>query len=129
LERVLRDELVGLERQAGVGARVDLPARLRHRRIRMVQERRRVHRPDDVDVHRHFGAEPGHAHFRREAHAAEDLHGAGVAPLHLRQELRCGLALDERAAHAFLAEVDREDQANRPRADDENLGVEQARRL
>ena len=62
--------------------------------------------------------------FRREPHAAEDLHGARVAALHLRQELRRGLALDQRAAHAALAEVDGEHQPHRSRADDQDFGID-----
>ena len=92
----------------------------------MVNERRQVHRADDEDVHRHIRTQTGGAHARGDPHAAEDLHGARVATLHLRQELRCGLALDERAAHAALAEVDREDEPDRPRADNDN--VSQCRR-
>src|SRR5712692_4119437 len=59
-----------------------------------------------------------------EPHAAEDFHGAGIAPLHLGKELRCFLLLDERAAHAAQPEIDREGQPDRTRADDENLGVD-----
>ena len=53
-------------------------------------------------------------------HAAEDFHGAGVAPLHLGQELRCLLLLDQRAAHAAHAEIDGERQPHRTGADDQN---------
>jgi hypothetical protein len=80
-----------------------------------VHQRRQVQRAHDVHVHRHIGGQAGGAHLRREAHAAEDLHGARVAALHLRQELRLGLALDQRAAHAALAELDGEDQPTVPR--------------
>ena len=89
-----------------------------------MQQRRLVQRAHDVHVHRHVRRQAGGAHFRREAHAAEDLHGARVAALHLRQELRLGLALDERAAHAALAEVDGEREPDRPGADDQNFGID-----
>ena len=58
-----------------------------------------------------------------EAHAAEDFHGARVAALHLRQALRRVLALDQRAAHAAPAEIEREGEPDRSGADDQNLGV------
>ena len=92
----------------------------------MAQERRLVHRQDQVHVHRHVGAQAGRAHLRGEAHAAEDLHGARVAALHLGQELRRVLALDERAAHARLAERDGERQSDRSGSDDEDLGIDGA---
>ena len=81
-------------------------------------------RAHDVDVHRHVRRQARGAHFRREAHAAEDLHGARVAALHLRQELRLGLALDQRAAHAAPAELDGEHQPHRSRADDQDFGID-----
>src|SRR6185436_7542294 len=55
LERVLRDELVRLERHRAVVARFDRPARFAHRGIGRVHERRQVQRAHDVDVHRHLG--------------------------------------------------------------------------
>src|SRR5262252_1647147 len=60
----------------------------------------------------------------REPHAAEDFHGAGIAPFHLGKELRRFLLLDERTGHAAQAEIDRERQPDRTRADDENLRVD-----
>src|SRR6185503_3163708 len=121
LERVLRDELVGLERQRAVGARVDGAPRLGHRGIRVVHERRLVERAHDEDVHRHVGAQARGTHLRREAHAAVDFHGARVAALHLRQELRRFLALDERAAHALLPEGDGEREPDGAGADHKHL--------
>ncbi len=124
LERVLRDELIGLEGHRAVHAGVDRPLRLGDRRILMTHQRRLVERSDDVDVHRHIGAQARGAHLVRETHTAVDLHGARVAALHLRQELRRVLALDERAAHASLSEIDGEREADRTGADDEHFCVE-----
>src|SRR6266853_1425945 len=59
-----------------------------------------------------------------EPHASEDFHGAGIASLHLGKELRRFLLLDERTAHAAQPKIDRKDQSDRARADDENLGVD-----
>ena len=62
--------------------------------------------------------------FSREAEPAVDFHGAGVAALHLGQELRRLFLLEEGAAHAALAEIDGERQADRAGADDENLCIQ-----
>ena len=123
LERVLRDELIRLERQRAVVAMVDLGPRLRHRRIRQVQERRLVHGEHDEDVHGDAAVEPGRADLLGKAHAPIDLHGAGVAALHLGQELGRLLLLDEGAADALEAERDGERQPDRPCPDDQNLRV------
>ena len=67
----------------------------------------------------------GIADFFGNAQAAVDFHGAGVAALHFR-ELDCSfVALDQRAAHAALAEVERQRQADRPGADDQDIGFRQ----
>ncbi len=53
LERVLRDQLIGLERQRAVVGRRDLRLERRHRRIFLMQERRVDHvREHDEHVHR-----------------------------------------------------------------------------
>ena len=65
----------------------------------------------------------GGADLLRDAHAAVDFHGAGVAALHLRQKLRRRLLLDHHAAHAAKPQVDGQRQAGGAGADDENLGV------
>ena len=69
--------------------------------------------------------QPGGADFLGEPHAPVDFHGARVAALHLRQELRRVLLLDQHAAHAAPAEIDGERQPDRAGADDENLGGQQ----
>ena len=53
-----------------------------------------------------------------------DFHGAGVAPLHLRQELRRVLLLEQNAAHAAAAKIDRQRKPDRPGADDDDLRVQ-----
>src|SRR5262249_35056400 len=60
----------------------------------------------------------------REPHAAGDFHGAGNAPFPLGEELRRFLLLYERGGHDAQAEIDRERQPDRTRADDENLRVD-----
>ena len=99
----------------------DLCLRLRHRRIRQVQKRRLDQRRDDEHVHRRIAREAGVADFFRQPEPAINLHGAGVAALHLGQELRRVLLLDQDAAHATPAEVDRERQADRAGADNDDL--------
>ena len=63
--------------------------------------------------------------FFREAQPPKDLHGAGVAALHLGQELRRFLLFDQNTANAAPAEIERQGQADRTGADDENLGGRQ----
>src|SRR5256885_5506701 len=123
LQGVLGNELIRLERHRAVGAGVDLALGFGHRRIRQAQQGRLVHRQDHVDIHRHIAVQPGSADLPGEPHAPEDFHRAGVAALHLGEELRRFLALDQRAAHAFLAEIDGERQSDRPGADDQDLGI------
>jgi hypothetical protein len=123
LERVLRDELVGLEREAAVLGFGDLHLRLRHRRMGMVHQRRLDQRQHDEDVHRTMGGKAGGANLVDDAHAPVDLHGTGVAALHLRKKLRGFLLLDDDRAYAAQSEVDGERQAGGARSDDENLCV------
>src|SRR6266849_10329024 len=89
-----------------------------------MEKRRFDDRGDDEDVHRAMGRQAGGTDAVREPHAAENFHGAGIAPLHLGKELRRFLLLDERAAHAAQPEIDREGQPDRARADYKNLGVD-----
>ena len=121
LERVLRDELIGLERQRAVMVRRDLFLGLRDRRIGQVQQRRLDQRHDDVHVHRHARRQPGGADFVRQPQPPVDFHGARVAALHLRPHVRRAFLLDQRAAHAAAAEIDGERQPDRAGADDENI--------
>src|SRR6266850_718880 len=123
LQRVLRDELVRFQRHAPVAAGADLGARPLHRRVGKMQERRLNQREDDEHVHRDVLAQAGGADLVRDSHAPEDFHGARIASLHLRQELRRFLLLDQRAAHAAPAEIDGERKADRTAADDEYLLV------
>src|SRR5713101_9728860 len=90
----------------------------------MVKERRFDDRSDDEDVHWAMGRQAGGTDAICEPHASEDFHGAGIASLHLGKELRRFLLLDERTAHAAQPQIDRKDQPDRARADDENLGVD-----
>ena len=62
--------------------------------------------------------------FSAMPHAPVDLHGAGVAPLHLRQKLRRVLLLDQRAAHAAAAKIDGEREPDRAGADNDDLRVQ-----
>ena len=123
LERVLRNELIGLERLRAVFGLGDPRLRLRHGRMHMVHQRRLDQRQHDEDVHRAMSGKAGGANPLRDAHAAVDLHGAGVATLHLRKKLRRLLLLDHHAAHAAPPKIDGERQAGRARPDNENLGV------
>ena len=86
-----------------------------------MQQRRIDQRRDDEHVHRAIGRKAGSADPVGDPHPPIDLHGARVATLHLRQELRSILLLDQRAADAALSERDRERQPDRPGSDDENL--------
>ena len=123
LERVLRDQLVWLERQRAIVGRRDLRLERRHRRILLVQQRRLDDVPQhDENVHRYVGRKPHRADAIRQPHAPVDLHRARIGALHLRQEQRRFLLLDQNAADAAHAEVDREGQTRRAGAGDENLG-------
>ena len=123
LQRVLGNELVGLQRHRGPGRGRDLALRRRDRRVGQVQQRRLQDRGDDEDVHRALRRQAGGADAVGEPHAAVDFHGAGVAPLHLGQELRGLLLLDQGAAYAAQAEIDGEGQAHRTGADDQNVRI------
>ena len=84
LERVLRDELIGLERLVAVLGFFDLRPCLRHGRMHVVHQGRLRQRQHDEDVHRAMRRQPGGANLLHDAHAPIDLHGARVAALHLR---------------------------------------------
>ena len=88
-----------------------------------MQERRLDQREHDEHVHRAARRQAGRAHFLRDSHAPVDLHAAGIAALHLGEELRRLLLLDDGASNAAQAEIDGERQAGRAGTDDENLGV------
>ena len=92
LQRVLGNQLIGLERHGAVGAGRDRFARLVHRWISQVHQRRLDHRQHDIDVHRHIGAQPGGPDAAGKTEAAIHFHRAGVAAFHFRQELRRRLA-------------------------------------
>ena len=70
-----------------------------------------------------MGWKTGGTHLVRDAHAPVDLHGAGVAALHFREELGRVLLLDHHAAHAAQAEVDRKRQAGGPGSNNENFRI------
>ena len=124
LERVLRDQLVRLERHRAIGTRRNLGLRLCDRRVRQMQQRRLDQRGDDEHIHRHVAREAGIADFLRDAEPAVDLHGAGVAPLHLGQKLRRVLLLEQDAAHAAAAKIDGEREPDRAGADNDDLRVQ-----
>jgi hypothetical protein len=124
LQGVLGDELVGLQGEGSVVAGTDLGFRLRHGGVGQPQDRGVYQGGDDEHVH---GVVPGEScatDLFRQAHAAVDLHGAGVATLHLGQELRRVLPLDQHAAHAPLAQIYCQGEAHRARPHHEDLGVQ-----
>ena len=124
LKRVLRDQLVGLERHRAICTGCDFRLRLLDRRVGQMQQRRLDERGDDEHVHGHVARKSGVADFLRDADAAIDFHGAGVAPLHLGQKLRRVFLLEQNAAHAAPAQVDGERQTHGAGADDENLRIQ-----
>ena len=87
-----------------------------------VDQRRIGHRRGEKDVHRRLARQPRGADRIGDAQATVDLHRAAVAALHLGQLDGGCVALDERAADAALAQVEGEGEADRARADDEDLG-------
>ena len=89
----------------------------------MVHQRWFDERQHDEDVHGTMRRKAGGANLLGNAHAPVDLHRAGITALHLRQELRRILLLDDNRAHATQSEVDGERQPGRARADDENLCI------
>ena len=91
-----------------------------------MQKRRLDQRGDDEHVHGRLARKSGVTHLLRDAQTAIDFHGAGVTPLHLRQELRRRLLLEQDAVDASPTEVDGERQADRSGADDQYLAVQAA---
>ena len=77
----------------------------------------------DEHVHRHVGRQADGADAVGQPHAPIDFHGARVGALHLRQEQRRFLLLDERAAHAAHAEIDGEREPGRTGAGNDDLCV------
>ena len=116
--------MVGLERQRGAGRGGDLLLGLGNRWIGQAQERRFDQRGDDEHIHRAVRREAGGADALGKAHPAEHFHGAGIAALHLGQELRRLLLLDQHARDAAHAEINRERQPDGTGADNEDLGVD-----
>ena len=124
LQRVLRDQLIGLERQRAVMRRGDLRLQFGDRRIFLVQQWRVDHvLQHNENIHRHISGQSGSADLIRQPHAPIDFHAARVAALHFRQELRRFLLLDQRAANAAHAEIDRERKPGRSGAGDDDLGI------
>jgi hypothetical protein len=123
LERVLRNQLIGLERQRAVVAGPRLRPRLLDRWIRKVQQRRLGERQHDVNVHRTVGTQAGGTNSFGEAHAPVNFHRAGVYPLHFGQKSGLLLLLDQGASHPASAEIDCKRQAGRPSPDDQNIAV------
>ena len=121
LERVLRDELIGLE-GLPVVARGDFGFGASDRRVRKMRDRRAGHGWRQENVHRRVARQAGIADFFGDAEAAVDFHRAGVAALHFGELDRGFVAFDQRAAHAALAEVERQRQADGAGADDQDIG-------
>ena len=99
LERVLRNQLVAFERQRAVVGRRDLGLERLDRRVLLV-EQRRVDQVGEHDehVHRHVGRQSGGADAVGQPHAPIDFHGTRIGALHLRQEQRRFLLLEQHAA-------------------------------
>ena len=91
-----------------------------------MHERRTRHGERQKNVHRRGARQAGIAHLFGDAQAAVDLHGSGVAALHLRKLDRGFVALDQRATHAAAAQIKSESEADGSRADDEDLGLHHA---
>jgi hypothetical protein len=79
---------------------------------------------DDEYVHWAIARKSGVANFGRNAHPAINLHGAGVAPFHLREKLRGILLFKQRATHASPTQVNGKRQTHGAGADDENLSIQ-----
>ena len=123
LQRVLRDELIGLERQGAVMARRDLLLGVVDGRIGQVQQRRLDQRKNQEHVHRHPAPASPPRGFSRQARAA------GRFPWSARcsapSSATCAARFSARpACSARRAGRDRPPgQPDRPGADDENVGV------
>jgi len=83
LKRVLRDELVGLQRHDAVVTTCGFSASFVDRRIRNARQRRIHHRDDVVDIHRIRGRVAGRAYAVGDPHAPENFERSCVAALHL----------------------------------------------
>jgi len=123
LQRVLGDDLIGLERQGAVVGDGDARLGLRHRRERQLHQRRFRHREDEVVVHRPIRGIAGIADGLRQPQATEHLHGPRIAALHLGVAERRFVLLDQDAADAAAAEIDRQGEADRAGADNQDLGM------
>jgi hypothetical protein len=71
--------------------------------------------------------QPGATDFLGNSHAPVDFHRTSVGMLHLRQELRFLLLLDQNAANPPLAEINCERQPDRSGTDDQNVSMESCR--
>ena len=82
---------------------------------------------NDVTINTSIGTWRGRlgvADLLRDAEPTVDLHGAGVTPLHLGEELGRFFLFEENAADAATAKIDRQRQANGSRAHNDDLGVQ-----
>ena len=122
LERVLRNQLVGLERKRPVVGRPD-PGRERlDGWVAVVHERLARHvAVADEDIHGDVGLQARRADLAGNAQPPEVLHRARVAALHLGQPAGCRTALDQPAPDALLTQLDRERQPHRPAAHDDHV--------
>ena len=125
LEAVLRDDLIGFQRQRAVGARVDQSAQVLDGRVLEQCQWRVAQIRDDGDIHRTVRPLPARPDRVRHAEPTVDLHRACVAAFHLGPRSRRKLALDERGADPMARQLERQGQAHRSRADDTDfeLGV------
>jgi hypothetical protein len=74
------------------------------------------------DVGRVIGRKAERPHLVGEAEPAEVLHRPRLRGVGLRVERRSRFRVDEQAAHATTAELDRQHQAARPAAGDQDVG-------
>jgi len=88
-----------------------------------MQQWRRVERKHDEHVHRAIRPQARGADFPRQPHAAIDFHGARIDALHLRQERRARLLLDQNSADAAPPEIDGKRQSGRSRTYDQNVAI------
>jgi hypothetical protein len=123
LERILRDDLIGLERHRAVGGGVAPGLGLRHRGVRHLEQRRPHQVEQQIGVHRPVRRVSGGTDGLGNAEAAEDFHRPRIAALHLRIAERRVVLLHQRAADAAFAEIDGERQPDRTSPNDENLRI------
>src|SRR5579863_338212 len=91
-----------------------------------MREWRIGHGESQENIHGRFAGQADIAHAFGDTQAAVDFHGAGVATLHFGELDGGGVAFDQRAMYAAPAEIESQREADRSRADDEDLRVRHA---